>query len=52
MKIFTGTRYIDDPLPNSVYTAIWMPTLAIMCTLGNTFGLLSGPFFLLSVWSP
>ena len=46
---FIGTRYVDDFLPNIVYTALWIPgitlyniCMAILCmylTLGNTFGL-------------
>ena len=41
IKFFMGKCYVDDPLPNIAYAAIWMPTFIVWpyLTLGNTFGL-------------
>ena len=45
-KNFSGTRNVDDPLPNIVNTASFCGHSMHCTTLSNTFGLL---FFLLSV---
>ena len=51
-KNYGRAGYVDDPLPNIVYIAIWMPACIVwLYASGSIVWWFSDHFFLLSVWS-
>ena len=53
-KNYRRTGYVDDPLLNIVYVAIWMPACIVWLYYASSSIVcwFSDHFFLLSVWSP
>ena len=39
INYFTGTRYVNDPLPNKLYIAAWMPTCIVWLYYAHTYTL-------------
>ena len=53
-KFYGHVAYVDDPLPNIVHIAVWVPACIIWLYYASSLTVwwFSYHFFLLSVWSP